>query len=253
MNDETKVDPSTTPDEQNDVDPSTTQPDWSTDVPEEQPSKEDVKINPMDKSWLEDIKIPKSRLDKEIYKRKSAENQISKLEAKLAEERNRYSSLNEDEREELESLRKKWIETRESKIVDKLEDTKSILEEQNGIIKDLEEQIQSKEDVVFSNRIKELTKLLDWSNWRPKFDIKELEEFWRQKNFWPSDPYDLYEYKYWKELYSMNNDWWQKEVKAPVMDKWNNEWKKVENKKVSFDFDDDGFNKEAEKILAWIK
>jgi hypothetical protein len=61
----------------------------------------------MDKSGFDDIKIPKSRLDKEINKRKSAENQISKLEKQLAEERNKYSSLNDEEREELESLRRK--------------------------------------------------------------------------------------------------------------------------------------------------
>lgn len=253
--DEQKVDPSTTTDDQNNVDPSTTQPDWSTDNPEGQSSNEDVKITPMDKSWFEEIKIPKSRLDKEIYKRKTAENQISKLEKQLAEERNRYSSLDDEEKADLESLRKKWIETRESKIMDKLEDTKSLIEEKDSLIKDLEKQIQEKEDVVFSARIKELTKILDWTGWKPKFDIKELEAFWREKNFFPADPYDLYEYKYWRQLFSWSSAWWQENTqpKAPKMDKGNNEGKKQEQKSVTFNYDDDSFEREAEKILAWMK
>lgn len=192
----------------------------------------------------EELKIPRSRLNKEIDKRKSVEKKYEKLLNKIEKEKENFSKLSDDEKEEQANLRKLWLDTRLSKMEDKMEELKEELEEREETIKSLQEDLNKKETEAISKRISELTKQYDWKDWLPKFNIEELIKFSKEKNFFPKDPYELYKYKYSSEIYAKKY-----KTKTTEVDKWN-KWNFTPTKrKPSFKNWDKDFEEEAQRIL----
>ena len=97
--------------------------------PKENPTetpKEDKKETPPEESKKEEPpkeenKIPLSRLNKEIDKRKSVEEELVITKEKLAKEQERIKNLSDDEKEEQDNFKKLWIETKEDKLQEKIE------------------------------------------------------------------------------------------------------------------------------------
>lgn len=210
-----------------------------------EPTKEEIK-DKSENQEKEENKIPLSRLNKEIEKRKSIESELSLFKEKLQKEQDRIKELTEDEVEEQNSFRKLGIETKEDKLLDKIETLERQLNSKIEAIKTFEEEINAKRVAKLSDRISELTKEYDWKNWLPKFDIKELLEFWKEENYMPSDPVKLYKMKYQNEIIAQKYN-----EKSIQMDKWNKE-SFTPLKKEFKSFDDPEFEKEALNIINWI-
>ena len=202
-------------------------------------SKEDPKLN-----VEEELKIPRSRLNKEIDKRKTVESKLEKIQKKYEQELERFKNLSDDEKEEQENLKKLWMDTRLTKLEDMIEDLKDSLSERDEQIKSLESEITTKETDNLKSRISELTKIHDWKDWLPKFDIKELIEFGKSENYMPKDPIKLYNLKYQAEIYAKQ---YQKSwTEIDKGNKWNYEPTK---KKLNFDYDNSDFDAEAKAIM----
>ena len=88
--------------------------DETKETPKEEPKKEDEPPK-------EENKIPLSRLNKEIDKRKDVEEELKIVKEKLAKEQERIKWLSEDDKEEQETFKKLWLETKEEKLLEKLE------------------------------------------------------------------------------------------------------------------------------------
>lgn len=195
----------------------------------------------------EEIKVPLSRLNKEIDKRKEAETKFERLETKIKVEQDRIASLSEEEREEQENLQKLWMDTKLTRLLDEQENLNDTLAERDEKIKSLQEEIKWKETWQLAWRISELTDKYDGKNWLPIFDIKELIEYWNQKNFLPQDPLELYEYKYRAEIYAKQYNW-----KGTEVDKGNKETFTPTTPKPTFKDWDKDFEAEAKRILDSI-
>lgn len=241
----------------------------SGEAPKEDPKKDDKGDNPDDKKapgedpkksedgeWKpkgkeepqtpkeDELKIPRSRLNKEIEKKTAIQSKYDKLMEKVKVEEDRLNSLSDDEKEEQENLKKLWMDTKLSKLQDRLEEMQDDMSDKDNQIKDLQETIKKSETGALSKRITELTKKKDWKDWLPKFDIKELLEFSKEKNFLPNDPIELYNFKYQAEIYA------KKYEKTGVdIDKWNKENFTPSDKKPTFADWDQDFEDEAKRII----
>lgn len=155
------------------------------------------------KKAQEEAKVPLSRFKEVNDKRKDAEKEVERLQKQLEKEQNRKASLSEEEREESENLKKMGVNTKEWELEDKLEEKTQELErmkeEEEAARKDAEE----KQNVALKARIAELEWIYDGSNWLPKFDIKELLEFAKEENYYPSDPAKLYKLKHAEAIASL--------------------------------------------------
>jgi len=192
----------------------------------------------------DELKIPRSRLNKEIEKKNSIQSKYDKLMEKVKAEEDRVNSLSDDEKEEQQNLKKLWMDTKLSKLQDKLDDFKDDMSDRDSQIKDLQETIKKSETSVLSKRITDLTEKMDWKDWLPKFNIKELLEFSKEKNFLPNDPIELYNFKYQAEIYA------KKYEKSGVeIDKGNKENFTPSDKKPSFADWDKDFMDEANRII----
>lgn len=160
----------------------------------------------------EELKIPRSRLNEEIEKRKAVEAEKAKLEKKLEEYGKKFSELTPEEKKEQESLRKLGIRTRTDDVEEALEAKKEELEKIEETIKAQQDALKEKELEPLKKRVTELEKKFDGSNGLPKFDAKELFEYAEGKNFFPDDPYELYKMKYAAELYAKST----RKAPAPV-------------------------------------
>jgi len=197
----------------------------------------------------EENKIPLSRLNKEIDKRKSVEEELSIIKEKLVKEQDRIKSLSEDDKEEQETFKRLWLETKEDKLLEKLEALERELKSSWEKIKSYEEELNSARVGKLSARIGELTKKYDGSDWLPKFDIQELLEFWKQENYMPEDPFKLYNLKYQNEI--LAKKYKAKDESKSEVDKWNKETFAPIKKKISW-FNDPDFDKEAMAIINSI-
>lgn len=209
---------------------------WKKEEPKKEPEKEP--------NHEEELKIPRSRLNKEIEKRKDIQSKYDKLQEKIQQEKDKLKSLSDEEKEEQENLKKLWMDTRLSKLEDKLEDLQDEITAKDDRIKELEWNIKDKETSNLSKRLSELTEKHDWKDWLPKFDIKELLEFSKEKNFLPQDPYELYEYKYRAEIYAKKY-----QAKGTEIDKGNNSKHIPAKRKPTFNDWDTDFQEEAQAIL----
>ena len=241
------VNPDGTPVETKKEDPAETPKKEDETVPKEQ--KEEPKDEPKKEQIKEDeeLKIPRSRLNKEIEKRKISEEKVTKLEAKLKAEIDRINSLTDEEKEEQSNLTRLGMDTRKTKLEDMLEEMKDQLAEANWTIKELEGNINEKETAVLSARISELTKKYDGTDWLPKFDIWDLIEFSKEENYLPKDPLKLYEMKYRAEIYAK-----QYQKKSTEVDKGNKETFAPQKKSITFKDWDENFEAEAKAILEGI-
>ena len=212
--------------------------DETKETPKEEPKK--------DEPSKEENKIPLSRLNKEIDKRKFVEEELNIVKQKLEKEQERIKWLSEEDKEEQETFKKLWLETKEEKLLEKLESLERELKLSWEKIKSYEEELNSARVEKLSARISNLTKEYDWSNGLPKFDIKELLEFWKSENYMPEDPIKLYNLKYQAEIYASK---YKKE--APEVDKWNKDTFTPTKKKLIW-FDDPEFEKEALAIINSI-
>jgi len=213
----------------------------------EESSKEDVKKEEPKKDTApkeDELKIPRSRLNKEIEKKNSIQSKYDKLVAKIKAEEDRLKDLSDDDREEQENLTKLWMDTKLSKLQDKLEDMDDDLSDKDLEIKNLQETIKKSETEKLSDRISELTTKMDWKDWLPKFDITELLEFSKEKNFLPNDPLELYNYKYQAEIYAKKY-----EKSWTEIDKGNKWTFKPVDKKPTFEQWDKDFMDEAQRIM----
>ena len=202
-------------------------------------SKEDPKPNSED-----ELKIPRSRLNKEIEKRKSVEKKLDKIQKKYDDEVERLKNLSDDEKEEQENLKKLWMDTRLSKLEDMIEDLKDQLSDRDDTIKWLNDTISQKETSDLSSRISELTKQHDWKDGLPKFDIKELIQFGKDENYMPKDPLKLYQLKYQAEIYAK-----QYEKSGTEIDKGNKGNFEPKKKNLTFDSGNKDFDSEAKAII----
>ncbi len=213
-------------------------------------SKEDEwKSEKETKKQEDDLKIPRSRLNKEIEKKNSIQSKYDKLVEKINKEEERLKGLSEDELEEQENLQKLWIDTKLSKLQDKLDDLNDDISDKDNKIKELQETIKTTESSSLKNRIDELTSKKDWSDWLPKFDIEELIKFWEKEWYMPKDPVKLYNMKYQAEIFAKKY-----EKVSTKMDKWNKGDNKLSPKKTLW-FDrkhQSDFDKEAENIINSI-
>lgn len=213
--------------------------DETKETPKEEPKKEDEALK-------EENKIPLSRLNKEIDKRKDVEEELKIVKEKLAKEQERIKWLSEEDKEEQETFKKLWLETKEEKLLEKLESLERELKNSSEKIKSYEEELNSARVGKLSARISQLSKEYDWSNGLPKFDIKELLEFGKSENYMPEDPIKLYNLKYQAEIFASK---YKKE--APEVDKWNKDTFTPSKKKIEW-FDDPEFEKEALAIINSI-
>jgi len=235
---------------------------WTTD---EEPEKEEKKVEskkeekktskedewkPAKKDKSEDdLKIPRSRLNKEIDKKNSIQTKYDKLVEKIDKEKDRLSNLSDDDKEEQENLTKLWMDTKLSKLQDKLEDLEDDISYKDTEIKNLKESISKTESSSLSNRINELTTKFDWKDWLPKFDINELIKFWEKEGYLPKDPMKLYNMKYQAEIFAKKYE--KSSTKMDKGNKWDN--KPVTTKKLNFDRSwEADFTANAEAILNWI-
>lgn len=216
----------------------------------EEPSKEDVKKEEPKKETTpkeDELKIPRSRLNKEIEKKNSIQGKYDKLMNKIKTEEDRINSLSEDEKEEQDNLKKLWMDTKLSKLQDRLEDMTDDISDKDTQIKDLQETIKKSETWTLSKRITELIEKKDWTDWLPKFDIEELIKYSNEEQYYPKDPIKLYNLKYEAEIYA------KKYEKAGVeIDKWNKETFTPSDKKPSFANWDKDFEDEAKRIIGSI-
>jgi len=192
----------------------------------------------------EELKIPFSRLNKEIEKRKSIEDKFNKIQEKMDKEKERLNSLTDEEKEEQANLSKLGMDTRLSKLQDIIDDLKEDLSEKDEAIKEMKEEINGKQTKNLSIRIAELTKKHDWTDWLPKFDIKDLVEFGKKEEYMPSDPMKLYNMKYQAEIYAKKFE--KSGTEIDKGNKWNFEPAK---KKPTFKDWDEDFEAEAKRIL----
>lgn len=153
----------------------------------------------------EELKIPRSRLNEEIAKRKSIETEYEKLQKKFEDLGKKFSELTPQEKEEQENLRKLGIRTRSDDIEEAMESKKEELEKLDAAIKDIEAGLKEKELEPIRQRVTELQGKFDGKNGLPKFDAKELFEFAEKKNYFPDDPFELYRMKYSAEIYAFTS------------------------------------------------
>lgn len=190
-------------------------------------------------------KIPLSRLNKEIGKVDSLKKQLERYQKKEKEEQERLKWLTDDEREEQENFTRLWMDTKMSRLQEKIEEIQSELSEKDEIIKELKSGISEKEKSDLSSRIQELTKTHDWSDGLPKFDIKDLMEYMKEEGYYPKDPLKVYQMKYASEIYAKK---YQKSWTEP--DK-GNKWGYAPTKK-NISWGSDDFDSEADAILKWV-
>lgn len=210
-------------------------------------AKEESVINKKE----EELKIPRSRLNKEIEKKNSIQSKYDKLAEKVKKEEDRLEALSDDDKEEQSNLKKLGMDTKLSKLQDKLEDMWDDMSDKDTEIASLQDTIKKSETANLSSRITELTEKMDWKDGLPKFDITELLEFSKQKNFLPNDPLELYNFKYQAEIYA------KKYVKPwTEIDKGNKWTFKPVDKKPTFASGDKDFMDEATRIMdsiGWSK
>ncbi len=215
-----------------------------------EPSKEDVKKEAwkeLDTPKEDELKIPRSRLNKEIEKKNAVQSKYDKLLEKIKTEEDRVNSLSDDEKEEQSNLQKLWMDTKLSKLQDKLEDMEDDMSDKDSQIKELQETINKAETWSLSKRIAELTAEMDWKDWLPKFDIKELLEFSKEKNFLPKDPIELYNFKYQAEIYAKKY-----EKAGTEVDKGNKGNFEPTKRNPTFANGDEDFEASAKEILDSI-
>lgn len=218
---------------------------------EEEVWKPEEKKEPVIDKKEEELKIPRSRLNKEIEKKNSIQSKYDKLVEKIQKEEARFEDLSDDDKEEQLNLKKLGMDTKLSKLQDKLEDMGDDISDKDKEILSLQEIIKNSETASLSNRISELTKTMDWKDWLPKFDITELLEFSKQKNFLPNDPIELYNFKYQAEIYAKKYEKTWTEI-----DKGNKWTFKPVDKKPTFAQGDKDFMDEATRIMdsiGWTK
>lgn len=217
----------------------------------DEPSKEDVKNEEPKKDTTptqeDELKIPRSRLNKEIDKKNSIQSKYDKLISKIKDEEKKFNSLSDDDKEEQKNLTKLWLDTKLSKLKDRLEEMDDDMSDKDNQIKDLQETIRKSETGKLAKRITELTNKMDGKDWLPKFDIKELLEFSKQKNFLPNDPIELYNFKYQAEIYAKKY-----EKKAPAVDKSNKGTFTPKKKIPTLKPGDKDFMDEANRIMDSI-
>ena len=127
------------------------------------------------------------------------------------------------------------------------EDMEDDMSDKDSQIKELQESINKAETWSLSKRIAELTAEMDWKDWLPKFDIKELLEFSKEKNFLPKDPIELYNFKYQAEIYAKKY-----EKAGTEVDKGNKGNFEPTKRNPTFANGDEDFEASAKEILDSI-